>query len=142
LSPKFKVREYGIIDTYPHPITISWKTWNDPNDTKERFQNVSITQTHPLTHSLTHSLTLFLSLIELTHFFMLFSSVELFKKNNPIPSPKHITFTRPESKPFQIDVKYSNPSAKDSLLPPGTAELIGRISLFFFHCFTLLNFFF
>jgi len=37
LSPKFKVKEYGVTDIQVNGITLSWHTLDDPSDTKERF---------------------------------------------------------------------------------------------------------
>ena len=53
-------------------------------------------------------------------FLTIFSSAEVFTKNNPIPSPKMITMHRTEG--VELSAIYSD----TSLLPEGTDPLIGK----------------
>jgi heat shock 70kDa protein 4 len=45
------------------------------------------------------------------------SQLEVFKANSAIPSGKHATFNRPDSRPFQITVRYTHPEAANSKNP-------------------------
>eukprot|EP01122_Echinamoeba_exundans_P008630 TRINITY_DN2891_c0_g1_i1.p1 TRINITY_DN2891_c0_g1~~TRINITY_DN2891_c0_g1_i1.p1 ORF type:complete len:818 (-),score=292.59 TRINITY_DN2891_c0_g1_i1:968-3421(-) len=45
------------------------------------------------------------------------SQLEVFKANSSIPSGKHATFNRPDSRPFQITVRYTHPEAANSKNP-------------------------
>lgn len=83
LSPKFRVRDYTIIDGTQYSVTVAWKSHDNANDTQEK-------------------------------------SVELFKKYNPMPAPKHVTFPRKDTAPFQVDARYTDPTK----LPPGTPQCL------------------
>lgn len=45
------------------------------------------------------------------------SQLEVFKLNSSIPSGKHATFNRPDSRPFQITVRYTQPAAARATNP-------------------------
>jgi heat shock protein 4 len=88
LSPKFRVKEYSIVDIQPYSVSVYWRTIDDPSDTKE-------------------------------------NSVELFKPRSVIPAPKHVTFNRPDSKPFQVQARYT----PDQPVQAQTNPLIGTFTV-------------
>jgi heat shock protein 4 len=89
LSPKFKVKEYGVTDIQPYSISVYWQTIDDPADTKE-------------------------------------NSVELFKTRSAIPAPKNVTFNRPDSKPFQVQARYT---PQEGVAAPQSYPLIGTFTV-------------
>jgi heat shock protein 4 len=101
LSPLFKVREFNVIDSSPHPISVSWvSTGVVEEDTEMAGENATPSSTKGST-----------------------KSVVVFARKSPMNVTKVLTFYR--NGPFDITAEYADPD----MLPAGTSALLGKYHL-------------
>ena len=99
LSPMFKVREFGVVDYTPHPISVSWVSsgaaptaMTDEHQTGDADMEVAGQS----------------------------KSVIVFARKSPMNVTKVLTFYR--NGPFEITAEYADPD----MLPVGTNPLLGK----------------
>jgi heat shock protein 4 len=98
LSPLFKVREFGVVDYTPHPISVSWISSGQAQMATEEHADGDVGMTESEGSK----------------------SVIVFARKSAMNVTKVLTFYR--NGPFDITAEYADPD----MLPVGTSPLLGK----------------